>query len=53
MQIEPSQLIQAHTILKSVVHKYADLPVLVVGGKYDVLRKVAEGYVAVYFILEI
>ena len=42
-QIKPSQLIQAHTILKSVAHKYAESPVLVIGGKYDVLRKVAEG----------
>jgi HAD superfamily hydrolase (TIGR01456 family) len=43
-EIKPSQYIQAHTILKSVAHKYADSPVLVVGGKYDVLRKVAEEY---------
>ncbi|KIM78996.1 hypothetical protein PILCRDRAFT_823860 [Piloderma croceum F 1598] len=43
-EIKTSQLIQAHTILKSVVQKYANSPVLVVGGKYDVLRKVAEGY---------
>lgn len=42
-KIKSSQFIQAHTILKSVAHKYADLPVLVLGGKYDVLRKVAEG----------
>ncbi|KAH7888320.1 HAD hydrolase [Phlebopus sp. FC_14] len=44
VQIDPEQYIQAHTILKSVVHKYADLPVLVLGGRCDTLRKVAEGY---------
>lgn len=42
-QIDPKRYIQAHTVLKSVVHKYADLPVLVLGGKGDTLRKVAEG----------
>ena len=33
---------QAHTILKSQAHKYADKPVLVLGGNGDTLRKVAE-----------
>jgi hypothetical protein len=33
---------QSHTILKSSAHKYANKPVLVLGGKGDVLRKVAE-----------
>jgi ribonucleotide monophosphatase NagD (HAD superfamily) len=42
-QIDPKRYIQAHTVLKSVVHEYADLPVLVLGGKGDTLRKVAEG----------
>ncbi|KAI0344295.1 HAD-superfamily hydrolase [Trametopsis cervina] len=42
--IGPSQYVQAHTVLKSVVHKYADEPVLVLGGRNDVVRKVAEGY---------
>jgi len=42
-KIDPGRFIQAHTVLKSVVHKYADLPVLVLGGKGDALRKVAEG----------
>lgn len=44
VQIHPDQFIQAHTVLKSVVHKYADMPVLVLGGKGDTLRRVAEGY---------
>lgn len=42
-QIDPKRYIQAHTVLKSVVHKYVDLPVLVLGGRGDTLRKVAEG----------
>jgi len=42
--IQPTQYIQAHTVLKSVVHKYADVPVLVLGGKCDVVRKVAGSY---------
>jgi hypothetical protein len=33
---------QAHTILKSQAHKYANKPVLVLGGTGDTLRKVAE-----------
>ncbi|KAH7920693.1 HAD-superfamily hydrolase [Leucogyrophana mollusca] len=44
VQIDPAQYIQAHTILKTVAHKYADVPVLVLGGKGDTVRKVAEGY---------
>ncbi|KZT20001.1 HAD-superfamily hydrolase [Neolentinus lepideus HHB14362 ss-1] len=43
-EIKPTQYIQAHTVLKSVVHKYAKEPVLVLGGKRDQVRKVAEGY---------
>ncbi|KAF8638028.1 hypothetical protein AX16_010660 [Volvariella volvacea WC 439] len=43
-KIENSQYLQAHTVLKSVVHKYASQPVLVLGGKNDDCRKVAEGY---------
>ncbi|OJA10508.1 hypothetical protein AZE42_01703 [Rhizopogon vesiculosus] len=42
--IHPEQFIQAHTVLKSVVNKYADQPVLVLGGKGNTLRTVAEGY---------
>ncbi|KAG0704737.1 HAD hydrolase [Suillus ampliporus] len=44
VQIHSEQFIQAHTVLKSVVHNYADVPVLVLGGKGDALRRVAEGY---------
>lgn len=45
LQIHSKQIVQAHTILKSVAHKYADKPVLVLGGRNDVVRKVAEGLV--------
>ncbi|CDO77700.1 hypothetical protein BN946_scf184969.g51 [Trametes cinnabarina] len=44
LKIHSNQIVQAHTILKSVVHKYADKPVLVLGGRNDTVRKVAEGY---------
>ncbi|RDX47110.1 HAD hydrolase [Lentinus brumalis] len=44
VEIHSNQIIQAHTILKSVVHKYAEKPVLVLGGRNDVVRKVAESY---------
>ena len=42
LQIHPTQYIQAHTVLKTVVDKYADVPVLVLGGRNDDVRKVAE-----------
>ncbi|KDQ62256.1 hypothetical protein JAAARDRAFT_30147 [Jaapia argillacea MUCL 33604] len=42
--IKPTQFIQAHTILKSIVEEYAETPVLVLGGKYDMVRRVAKGY---------
>jgi ribonucleotide monophosphatase NagD (HAD superfamily) len=41
-KITTSNFMQSHTILKSAVHKYADKPVLVLGGKRDILRNVAE-----------
>lgn len=44
VQIKPEQYIQAHTVVRSIVHKYADTPVLVLGGRGDTLRQVAEGY---------
>ena len=44
VQLDLNQIVQAHTILKSVVHKYADKPVLVLGGRNDVVRKVAQSY---------
>ncbi|KAJ8480740.1 hypothetical protein ONZ51_g6464 [Trametes cubensis] len=42
--LQQTQILQAHTILKSVVHKYENKPVLVLGGRNDDVRKVAEGY---------
>lgn len=44
IQIKSEQYIQAHTVVRSVVHRYKDTPVLVLGGRGDTLRKVAEGY---------
>jgi ribonucleotide monophosphatase NagD (HAD superfamily) len=41
-EISPSQYIQAHTILKSIAHSYAEDPVLVLGGRPGVCRKLAE-----------
>lgn len=41
-KITTSNFMQAHTVLKLTAHKYANKPVLVLGGKHDVLRKVAE-----------
>ncbi|KAJ7209577.1 HAD-like domain-containing protein [Mycena pura] len=43
-KIEPQQYVQAHTILKSLVHKYTDSPVLVLGSKLDQVRQVAADY---------
>ncbi|EDR08897.1 uncharacterized protein LACBIDRAFT_159819, partial [Laccaria bicolor S238N-H82] len=42
--INQRQYIQAHTIIKKSAHKYANKPVLVLGGKLDKVRKVAESY---------
>ncbi|KAF8629173.1 hypothetical protein AX17_005758 [Amanita inopinata Kibby_2008] len=42
--ISPSQYIQAHTILKKKNDRYADKPVLVLGGQLDAARRVAEDY---------
>ena len=41
-KITASNFMQSHTVLRSSTHKYANKPVLVLGGKGDVLRKVAE-----------
>ena len=41
-KIAASNFMQSHTILRSSTLKYANKPVLVLGGKGDVLRKVAE-----------
>ncbi|KAH7339614.1 HAD-like domain-containing protein, partial [Rhizoctonia solani] len=42
--IKTSQVIQAHTIIKSLVPKYKGKPVLVLGGIGDSVRRVAESY---------
>lgn len=42
--LSPNQLVQSHTPLAPVMAPYADLPVLVIGGKGDSARKVAESY---------
>ncbi|KAG1716095.1 hypothetical protein ID866_1067 [Astraeus odoratus] len=44
VQINLKQYIQAHTVLRSIAHQYADKPVLVLGGKGETVRKVAESY---------
>lgn len=38
-------LIQAHTILREKAAAYADQNVLILGGKRNQLREVAEGYI--------
>ncbi|KAI0259217.1 HAD-like domain-containing protein [Gloeopeniophorella convolvens] len=43
-EITTSNFMQAHTILKSLAHEYANQSVLVLGGRRGVLRKVAESY---------
>ncbi|CAE6493393.1 unnamed protein product [Rhizoctonia solani] len=42
--IKTSQVIQAHTIIKSLVPKYKGKSVLVLGGIGDSVRRVAESY---------
>ncbi|KAF8739875.1 Pyridoxal-phosphate dependent enzyme, partial [Rhizoctonia solani] len=42
--IKTSQVIQAHTIIKSLVPKYRGKAVLVLGGIGDSVRRVAESY---------
>ncbi|KAF9070858.1 HAD-like domain-containing protein [Rhodocollybia butyracea] len=44
VQISPSQVIQAHTILKCYVQEYAEKAILCLGGRGDTMRKVAESY---------
>jgi len=43
-EITTSNFMQSHTIIKSSAYKYANKPVLVLGGKPGVLRRVAESY---------
>ncbi|GAA5897469.1 uncharacterized protein JCM6883_006710 [Sporobolomyces salmoneus] len=38
------QIVQSHTIFRSMVPKYADKPILVVGGIGDNCRQIAEAY---------
>ena len=42
VQIKPHRVILAHTVLKNYASQYADKPILVLGGKNDDVRKVAE-----------
>ncbi|KIJ50514.1 hypothetical protein M422DRAFT_59084 [Sphaerobolus stellatus SS14] len=44
VEIQISQLIQAHTIIRQMAEKNPDDAVLVLGGTEDRVRKVAEGY---------
>ncbi|KAK0212590.1 HAD-like domain-containing protein [Desarmillaria ectypa] len=44
IKITPSQCIQAHTILQQQVSQYANEHVLVLGGRRDEIRRVAELY---------
>lgn len=45
-QVSPTQYIQSHTVLKSISGEYTDKPVLVLGGKGDVIRQVVLGSVS-------
>ncbi|KZV96288.1 HAD-superfamily hydrolase [Exidia glandulosa HHB12029] len=44
VHIEPEQMIQSHTIMRQLAHKYASKPVLVLGGKHDMGRRIANSY---------
>ncbi|GAA5876931.1 hypothetical protein JCM8547_006313 [Rhodosporidiobolus lusitaniae] len=44
VEIAEYQVVQSHTIFRSLVPKYADKPVLVIGGREDRCRRVAETY---------
>ncbi|VDB95371.1 unnamed protein product [Peniophora sp. CBMAI 1063] len=44
VEIKPSMLIQAHTVLREKATAYADQNVLILGGKRNQLREVAESY---------
>ena len=48
--ISPSQVIQAHTILKEVAPKYENSAVLVLGGQRNDVRNVALGYINFSFL---
>ncbi|KAI5834030.1 HAD-superfamily hydrolase [Schizophyllum commune Tattone D] len=53
--IDDQQILQAHTILKTKASQYADKPILVLGGKGNECREVAEeyGYKHVYTTLDV
>ncbi|KAA1072469.1 hypothetical protein PGT21_034784 [Puccinia graminis f. sp. tritici] len=42
--ITPSQLVQSHTIFNQFLNSYSDKPILVIGGRSEKCRLVAEGY---------
>ncbi|GAA6029184.1 hypothetical protein JCM8097_001641 [Rhodosporidiobolus ruineniae] len=44
VEIAEHQVVQSHTIFRSLVPKYGDKPVFVVGGNSDKCRRVAEVY---------
>ncbi|GAA5961906.1 hypothetical protein JCM21900_006364 [Sporobolomyces salmonicolor] len=44
VEIGEHQIVQSHTIFRSLVPRYADKPVFVVGGNSDHCRQVAEAY---------
>lgn len=44
-QLTANQLVQSHTPLKKVAHDYANKDVLVLGGRRDECRRVAQSYV--------
>ncbi|KAE9408605.1 HAD-superfamily hydrolase [Gymnopus androsaceus JB14] len=44
VEISPSQIVQAHTILKDYVNEYTHKAVLCLGGTGDTMRKIAESY---------
>ncbi|WWC63245.1 TIGR01456 family HAD hydrolase [Kwoniella dejecticola CBS 10117] len=44
VELTENQLVQSHTPIKQYVDKYRDKPVLVIGGKGEDCRRVAESY---------
>lgn len=44
VEITPRMLVQSHTVYRSHVKEYRDRPVLVIGGRDDQCRRVAESY---------
>ena len=42
LQIAPEQCIQAHSILRTISHKFSEQAVLVLGGTLDTVRRVAN-----------